>query len=415
MGHPAASQDHSPPGTPVGSVLLSRQPIFDPSLTVHGYELLYHTVGAVDPAHEDPDHASAEVICTGFIDIGLARIVQNRPAYINVSRDLLVSRQLMALPTARVVLEFPGYEEPDQEFLDALDEHRGEGFRLVLRDAPVGPDNVALVKRAHAVKLDVGALGLPGAMHQVELITPLHREIIASRLDSAEDYAAMAQCGAHWFQGAFFAQPRIVEGTRLKSNKLATLRLLGALYDPDTEIDKVSAMVSEDAALSYKLLRFMNSAFLSLPSKVDSIQRAVVFLGLAALKRWASLMVVASVEDKPSELTRTLLVRARLCEQLCLAAKRRDPAAAFTAGLFSGLDALMDLPLAKALVELPLSDELNRALLEGEGCLGSALGCALAFEQGHWDGVCFAEVPVHVIGTLYADAAVWAGEAMQGL
>ncbi len=396
-------------------VLVARQPIFDRALEVHGYELLHRTAGRTEARFDDPDTATAEVICAGFTDIGLGALVEERIAHINLSRDLLVSRDPMALPPGRVALELPGDTAPDAEVLDALDDYHAEGFCIVLDGARVTRESLPLLRRARALKLDVASLGLEETVRQVELAAPLGRELIAYRVESEEAYKTLEALGVRYFQGFFFARPRIVAGTRLTSSKVMTLRLLAALHDPDSQVEQVAALVGQEVALSYKLLRFLNSSSFSLPGKVDSIQRAVAYLGLAATRRWAGVMVLSSVDDRPSELTRTLLVRARLCEGLCAAARIDDAGAAFTVGLFSGLDALLDRPLAEALDGLPLAPELTRAILAGEGMLGAALQCALAYERGNWADVRFATLDAPAIGELYADAVVWTRATMRGL
>ncbi len=403
------------PDVSLSEVIVGRQPILDRNLEVHGYELLHRAPMQTAACFEDPDAASAEVITSGFTDIGLSRLVDRGIVHLNVTRDFLVGRDPMALPAGRVALEFPGDTAPDAEFLDALDHYHTEGYRLVMDGGRVTAENLALVKRAHAVKLDVQALGLEETARQAGLILPLGREVIAYRVEHQEEHESLEPHGLQYFQGYFFARPHIVSGTRVGASKMMTLRVLSTLYDADAEVDDVADAVARDAGLSYKLMRFMNSAFLSLPGKVDSIHRAVVFMGLAAIKRWASLMVVASVDDKPSELTRTLLVRARLCERLCEETGSADPGGAFTVGLFSGLDALTDCPLEEAVAEMPLAAALEQALLAQEGTLGAALRCALAFEQEDWPGAEFPGATGPEIGALYAESVSWASEVFAAL
>ena len=181
-------------------------------------------------------------------------------------------------------------------------------------------------------------------------------------LESDHDYALAKEIGCTHFQGFFFARPRIVAGRRLQGNKLATLRLLSALHDPEVELQDVAGLVSQDATLSYKLLRFINSAGVGVAREVESIQQAVMFLGLQNLRRMVTLTTVASVEDKPGELFRAALIRGRLCELLCSACGAADTDSAFTVGLFSALDALLDRPLPELLEELPLAAETSSAV-----------------------------------------------------
>ena len=406
IASPVSAPDHS-------QVLIARQPIFDVDLKLHGYELLYRSLDRT--ADIDVDAASSQMITVGFMDIGLTNLVENKLAYLKVSADFLASRDAMALPAARVALEFPGDTSYDAEFLALLDEYRAEGYRLVAGCGTVTRETLLLLKRSQAIKFDVQALGLDEAARQVGRIAPLQREIIANRVDTEGEFATLEALGVQFFQGFFFAKPKVVSGTRIASSKLTVLRLLASLYDAEAQVDEISALVSQDVGLSYKLMRFINSAALAMPRKIDSIQRAVVFMGLATVKRWASLIVVASIDDKPSELTRTLLVPARLCELLCKEIDIDDPGAAFTVGLFSGLDALVDQPLAEALGGLPLASELKEALLESKGVMALALACALAYERGEWMDINFAQLSAPTIGALYEEAVCWSNEAMGGI
>ena len=153
-------------------VLLARQPIFNLELQVHGYELLYRSIGQDNAVFDDADAASAEVITSGFMDIGFNRIVENKLAYVNVSKSFLASGEPKALPVERVALEFPGDGPFDDEFLAVLDEYRADGYRLVVDGVEVTPETLPVISRVDAVKIDVLTLGLDEALRQVELLKP---------------------------------------------------------------------------------------------------------------------------------------------------------------------------------------------------------------------------------------------------
>ncbi len=163
-------------------------------------------------------------------------------------------------------------------------------------------------------------------------------------------------------------------------------------------------------ALSYRLLRLINSAFYSPSKPIESIRQAVVYLGSTAIKNWATLLSLAKVENKPDELITTALVRAKMCELFAQQVAPKDKDSFFTVGLFSTLDAMMDAPIDEILSSLPLAEEVSAALLEHEGQAGKALACTMAYERGNWDQVEFEGLDDDNIQDVYLQAVTWADE-----
>ena len=209
----------------------------------------------------------------------------------------------------------------------------------------------------------------------------------------------------------FFSRPKMVRRTRMPANQLALMQMLAELQDPNAKIAKLEAMVSNDVGLSYKLLRYINSAFFGLPKQVESIQRAVVLLGTDIIKKWATLLVLARVEDKPNELMVTAVVRAKMCEILAKAINSNQEDTCFTVGLLSVLEALLDMPMDKVLDMLTLSAEVNKALLRQEGEAGELLKLALLYELGDWDELAHPDIDEDTMMDAYLQAIAWATEA----
>lgn len=380
----SARQTPPPPTAPAATALVARQPIFDREQRVHAYELLYRAEGEHAANVLDGEHATATVLTSSFLDIGLERLVESHPAYINVTRDFLLSDAARALPKRQVVLEILEDVEVDAALVAAVRVLAAEGYRFALDDFCFDERWRELLEIAHVVKVDVMALGLDGARDHVERLAPFGVALLAEKVESADEYAALRDMGYQYFQGYFFARPKIVSGARVPESKLAVLRLIAALQDPGNEMDDVAAIVAQDPALSYRVLRFINSAFVGLPTRVTTIQRAVTFVGLATIRRWAMLMAIASHDDKPAELVRTAVLRARMAERIAAQSGCVDPDMGFTVGLFSCLDAFMDRPLHELLAGLPLAPEVPQALLEHDGQAGEVVECVLAWERGAW-------------------------------
>lgn len=130
-------------------------------------------------------------------------------------------------------------------------------------------------------------------------------------------------------------------------------------------------------------------------------------VGTDRLRLWASLLMLARIEEKPVELFVTAIVRARMCEQLALAQHVRDVDQYFTVGLFSILDGLVDQSMDDIIPTLPLEREIRQALLNRQGSLGMTLDCVLAYERGDWDTVLCHGVEVETVKAAYLEAIPW--------
>lgn len=394
-------------------VFVGRQAIFDRALRVDAYELLFRASDAAGASFEDGEIATAEVITTAFMDIGLERLVGDNRAFINVTRDFLIDQRAMSLPPERVVLEILEDVQIDAKLVDSVRQHSDDGFTIALDDFCFDESWRPLVEICDIIKIDVMALGLDGTQAHVDLLIPHGKQLLAEKVETKAEYDALRTMGFSLFQGFFLSRPNVMAGRRLASGKLTQLRLLAALQSSETSRQEIENLVVQDVGLSYKLLRFINSAFFSLRQKIDSIQRAVVYLGIEPLKRWGSLMVLAGMDDKPGELVRNAMVRASMCERLAtkLRATPAAASAAFTVGLLSTLDVLMDQSLEDVVAELPLDAELHGALLERSGVLGALLDCVVAYERCDWaraqvDGLTTAQ-----LRDAYVDAVEWATQA----
>ena len=167
-----------------------------------------------------------------------------------------------------------------------------------------------------------------------------------------------------------------------------------------------------DVALSFRLLRYVNSAFFGLRGDVRSIGQALALLGLENVRRWATLSTLAGIDNKPTELTLTALIRARFCELAGGRLAIGTPAELFTLGLFSVIDGMMDAPMHDVVASLPLADDIRKALVQRRGRMGQLLDCAVSLEIGE-DHPVQATVP-HA-GELYLEALMWATSAAGSL
>lgn len=397
------------------NVFIGRQPIYDRELRVIGYELLYRGGEGNRAGEIDGDRATSQVLVNAFLEIGLERLVGDRLAFINLTRAFLTAFPELGLPRERVVLEVLEDIEVDEEVVAAVRGLSRKGYRIALDDFIFHERLRPLVDLADIIKIDVLALSAEALAEHVARLRHPRRRLLAEKVEDQAMFRRCRELGFDYFQGYFFCRPEVVKGRRPPPNRMAVLRLLAELQDPRTTAERLEALVGADAALGYRLVRLVNSPWFGLRTRVDSLRRAIVVLGTRQLRALASVLAMARIEGKPSELMTLALVRARMCELLAARSGRADPQAAFTAGLFSVLDALLDQPMDELLEELPLADEVAAALARREGPVGAILDCVLRYEHAEWERACCPGLRPEAVRDAYLEALDWAREVQRAV
>ena len=397
--------------TPTARVLLSRQPVFDRDQKVFGYELLFRDSDSDHASFSDGMKATAQVIVHALMEIGLNEMVGQHRAFINFERKLLMNNYYEALPPSRVVIEILESVEPDPELLRRLGQLRAKGYKIALDDFVCSEPYVPLLRFADYVKLDVLAHSWPELDRAVSIVSQYPVEIIAEKVETREQMQRCKDLGFKYFQGYFFCRPQNLTGKPLPANRLAMIELLTQMNKPDIKIEDLEHTISQDVSLSYRLLRYINSAMCSLDREVESIRHATVMVGLEKMRIWASLIVFSAFEESSQELIVIGAVRARMCEQLAMTFSFRNPERHFLVGLFSVLDAILDRRMEDILAMLSLSEEIKHAILNNKGELGAVLGCVQSYERRDWGNLqASVKVTHECLEKTYAEALAWSAK-----
>jgi c-di-GMP phosphodiesterase len=390
-------------------VLVSRQPIYSADMKVLGYELLFRDSEVNRASFSDGDQATAEVILNTFMDIGLQEVVGQQLAFINFGRNLIMADCCQSLPSERAVLELLESVEPDDALLKRLAELKSAGYRIALDDFVCADPSLRLLESAQFVKLDIMACDERMIRQSVTTLKKFPVKLIAEKVETREQFQLCKELGFDYFQGYFFCRPELVASRRLPVNRLAAIRLITKLNNPELEMQELEEAISQDLSLSYKLLRYTNSVMCGLVHEVESIRHAAMMVGFERLRIWASLILFSGMDDKPRDVIVTGAVRARMCEKLAESLKISHPERFFLVGLFSVLDAVFDRPLEEVLSALPLTPNVVDALLRHEGQLGDVLRCVLAYEQQNWiEAQHYVSLDLERISRIYQEAVAWA-------
>ena len=394
------------------TIQVGRQAIFDRELKVFAYELLYRDAGG-RCSFTDGDMASSLTVLNAFMEIGLDRITGPYKAFINLTRPFFVDMPPIPFNPDRVVLEILEDVNVDEELLLGISGMAGHGFELAMDDYNFQPQLQPILPLVSYIKVEIQPGGMEELTRRMPELRATGARLLAEKVETVEQFEQLKALGFDYFQGYFFARPSIVRTDRVEENSAMVVRLLARLNDPDVPMQEVIDLVSRDPGLSFKVLRYVNSAGIGLRSKVESIQRAVVLMGLARIRAWATLFAMAGLGNRPLEILNVGLLRANLCERLCRLCRSGTPETAYTVGLLSVLDLLLSPPLAGLMDQLPLSDEVKRAIVAHEGGYGKLLEAAVTLERNEWPQDLCADIEPAVMIEAYAASSESAFSAME--
>jgi len=329
----------------------------------------------------DGNLATSRLLLNAFTEMGLSRIAGDQRVFLNMTRSLLMDMPVFPFEKERLVLEILEDIEVDDAFVQSISTLAGENYTLALDDFGFERKWLPLIPHVDILKVEVPGLDWNKLEQQIRNVHRSGLLLLAEKVETEQEYRQLHKLGFDLFQGYYFSRPNIVAGKRLNENQLITLKLLSKLNDPSVTPKQLESLIVQDPGLVYRILRYLNSAACAMPRKIESIQQAIVYLGLQRLRGWASLIAISRMDDQPEELFTIALVRAHMCAKLTAAVEKRENESAFTVGLLSVLDLLMGVPMAKILERVPVSDSVKQALLNQQGICGQALTCARSFEQ----------------------------------
>lgn len=393
---------------------IARQPIFDSNLKLCAYELLFRdSMQNAAPQSFCEDTATAEVLTTSA-DIGLDGLVGEQLAFINLPLRFFLEPELLLLPPDRVVLEVLENVEITDAVRDGVKTLRDRGFTLALDDivdiAPYGD----VLPHISIVKLEIPRLDRTQWGPIISGLQQQGFKVLAEKVETNDEFEELASLGCDYFQGYFFAKPKLVSGRRLSASKLGLLQLMVKINDPEIDIDTLSELVSRDVTLSVRVLNHVNSAASHLNRHVDSVREGVVYLGRQAIRNIVTLLTMSSIDDHPVELVAMALRRGRFCELYAERLDVDDAPSYFTVGLFSVLDALMDAPMEEVVEKFALSEEMRKALVLFEGSKGAPLQIARDLERADTSQLRAAALPGEDLTELYREATLWSDAIVSG-
>lgn len=362
---------------------IGRQPIMDENQQIIGYELFFrHSADAEHAVFEDDLKACSNVLMNTIGDMDIEYLLGDKLAFINVSEAILLSDFLELMPPKKTVFEVLRTVVPNEALLARCKSLRDEGYQIALDNPQLNAHSEAFLPYANYVKIDM----LNTSMEAAEVLFKKYKtpsiQVVAEKLENEAQFKACQAIGFEHFQGFYFAKPETFTAKVINASFDSVLMILNSVSG-DGEIEEIEAGFKRDAALSFKLLRYINSVGFGLSCEIQSIHHALTILGRKQLFRWLTLlMVTAGDNSTPPALMKTCLTRGRLTELLGETYfNKQDKDNLFIVGVFSLLDVVLQTPMEKVLEKIQLPETVIDAISTRTGVYGPFLQLTEACEQ----------------------------------
>lgn len=398
-------------------IFVARQPILNEHKKLFAYELLYR--GTDEGRLASGEKATASLLSATFLTEGIDVISGSKPCFINFTKDLLLRGTPSTFPSSKIVVEVLEDIPPTPDILKACQVLRGEGYTIALDDFVYDPTLEPLIALADIIKIDFRISSEDEIRRTLHRLAHYPAKFLAEKVETYEEFDLASKLGFKYFQGYFFSRPEIFRIHELESVKTSLIALLAEVTKKSTTVERLERIIAKDVALSYKLLKYINSSYFYRVNTIESVRHAIIFLGEKEIKRFILLVIISEIAtDKPGELIKLAIIRARFCELLAESCDyRKMSAEIFLLGLLSLLDAMLDLDMETVIGQLPLGNVLKNALRSQTGPMAPFLSAAIAFEQ-HDRNACITAldelgVDKSLVQQMYYDSLAFA-EALSG-
>jgi EAL and modified HD-GYP domain-containing signal transduction protein len=405
------------------SFYVARQPILDKNKNLFAYELLFRdSLDNIFPKNINDNEATAKIIEGIEFNLGLQSLTQNSLAFINFTHDSLINGYPLLLDKEQIVVEILETAKPTKRLLAACVDLKEKGYTIALDDYEHASAWQYFFPYVDIIKLDYS---LTSEQQFQEIQTALkaypHIKLLAEKIETYSDFQHGLSIGCEYFQGYFFSRPEVIKTVSFNPSHVAVVNLSSEINKGELDIEKITSIFEDDANLSFKLLRYVQSPIFKRCTDIKSIKQAILVLGVDELKRFICLLFTAQFSlGKPQELTVMALARGRFCELMVKATlPTYSQSSAFLIGLMSLIDAMVDGNIQELMDKLPLHKDMKDAIVSRRGESANFLRLCELFEKADWQNIKLFCLQIKVNPDqschLFQEALIWADDRISAI
>jgi EAL and modified HD-GYP domain-containing signal transduction protein len=367
-------------------------PLFDENISVKAYSLfsqkknLFLNPSLAGTGYND---GAGNINGLDIIDsIGINNLVSGADVFVPVTDISLFTgiENLCKAPAERIVLLIDNSVKPEEQFIKRIKDLRSKGYKFAIRKLTIAdfePYRQILLLMDY-ILLNHRKLVIGNAKIYFSKMYP-NIKLVACGVDTMDDFKMLKKSGGYsFYEGDIYRLPITKGAKEVSPLKTNYIELLNIVNGPDFDLTEAADVIGRDTALVISLLEIVNR--IAVNSEITSIRHAAAMLGQKELKKWITTAVTKQLcDDKPSEISRTSLLRAKFAENLAnlfdLGGQSQE---LFMMGLFSIIDIILDKPMKEALEMLHVSKNVQDALVEGTGPFAPIIEFIQGYEVANW-------------------------------
>lgn len=361
--------------------------------SIIGYEVVFQQ--DFDTLYNSSEMAAADTIA-GFLMQNTEKLFDEKLTFITFTPSLLFRNTPKIFDKHKLVIQLEDNVIIHPLATAIVKRYFQEGYSFAVEDFQFSPRYFGILEFVEYIKLRVGGATEGNArqslLNLVNVVSGLGKKCIATGVNSKEEYDLAVEIGAHFAEGSYIAEVLAKKVNRIEFLQGNFFELVVEVSKDEPDIEEIEIIISRDTALTYALLKIVNSAYFALRRRVSSIRQALVTMGLSQLKQWVYLLSFSN-DEKPSETLEELMkmsfFRANFASALYdhMTGMEVSKTEVYMMGMFSTLEYMIDVPLSEILDEIPIASEIKDALLGKDGICGSLYKLILEYENANWGKV----------------------------
>lgn len=354
--------------------------------------------------------------------VGLEAFTMGKPIFVPINNFMLLAslENQCTQPADKIIFLLDNNVKIEEPYIANMKRLKNLGYRFGIQKIDQMEAYADILEQCSFIFYDHRLFDEPGQVQLRADIEKRYRKLtcVYTHINTMEQFGQLSQSHKGLYEGRFYRTPVTRGKHEVTPLQVNLINLINLVRDENFEFDDVSKIIQRDTALTISLLRLVNSPFIGLRNKVKTINHAVTMLGQTEVRKWITTAVSRLLgTDKPSEITRLSLVRAKFCEALASRfGLQKEAQSLFLMGLFSVLDAILEMPMDEALKLVHVSDSIYEALVDNKGEYYPVYQFMMLYESADWKTVSrmliLHDMTTEDVYNAYVEALCWYGELL---